>query len=171
MDTEKLANLPEDKNMIVLIEPEIPYNTGNIARTCVVAGCLLGLVRPFGFQLTSKLLKRAGMDYWTRLNPTIWDDIEDFKAFLESPAIKKSHIIYYIETYGKKNIGQTDLSKPSILIFGSESKGLPKDFLAANPERQIRIPMKKNERSLNLSNSAAIALYEALRQQDYPGLE
>lgn len=171
MDSERLPILPNDKNMIVLVEPEIPYNTGNVARTCVVSGCLLGLVRPFGFQLTSKLVKRAGMDYWDRLNPTIWDDIEEFKDFLDSPDIKESHNIYYIETYGEKNIGQTDFSKPSIMIFGSESKGLPKDFLAANPERQIRIPMKENERSLNLSNSAAIALYEALRQQGYPGLK
>lgn len=166
MDYERIKN----KNMLVLVEPDIPYNTGNVARTCVVADCLMGLVRPFGFQLTSKLIKRAGMDYWPRLDPIIWDDIDDFSNFLEKISLVKSHHIYYIETSGEKNIGEIDLSKPSILVFGSESRGLPKDFLENNPERQVRIPMKKGERSLNLSNSAAISLYEALKQQGYPGL-
>lgn len=160
-----------EKNIIALVEPEIPYNTGNVARTCVITNTRLLLVRPLGFRLTDQKIHRAGMDYWPQVDLEIVDSIEDFQKEMEDLVREKSYVPYYIETNGKKNISQMDLAKqPCLLVFGSESSGLPKEFLAAHPERCLRIPMRRTERSLNLSNACAIALYEALRQQSYPGL-
>lgn len=158
------------QNMVVLVEPEIPYNTGNVARTCVVSHTRLGLVRPFGFQLTDKLIKKSGMDYWPLVDLTIWDSLDDFEAAMERMMQQEGYQVQIIETTGQKNIGQMDGSRPTLLLFGSESKGLPQDFLSRHQDQILRIPMQKTERSLNLSNACAVALYELLRQQGYPGL-
>ena len=160
-----------EKNIIALVEPEIPYNTGNVARTCVITNTRLILVRPLGFRLTDQKIHRAGMDYWPEVDLEIIDSIEDFQEKMEYLAKEKAYLPYYIETNGERNISQMRVSNQScLLVFGSESCGLPKDFLLAHPDRCYRIPMRKTERSLNLSNACAIALYEALRQQSYPGL-
>lgn len=158
-----------NKNMIVLVQPEIPYNTGNVARTCVVSDSRLGLVRPLGFQLTSKLIKKAGMDYWPQVDLTTWDSLEDFeKAMVRME--EEGYQILIIESTTDRTLGQIAVDRPVLLIFGSESQGLPQDFLDRHADKVVRIPMRKTERSLNLSNAVAIALYEALRQQGYPGL-
>ncbi|MDD7543829.1 MAG: tRNA (cytidine(34)-2'-O)-methyltransferase [Peptoniphilaceae bacterium] len=157
------------KNSIVLIEPEIPYNTGNIARTCVITDTALHLVRPFGFQLTDHYIRRSGMDYWEKTDLTIWDSLDEFIAHMEEEAENGAHICY-IETGAIRRIDQIEAGNPVMLLFGKESKGLPKSLLDAHPERCYRIPMAPDQRSLNLSNSAAIALFEVLRQQGYPGL-
>lgn len=158
-----------NKNMIVLVQPEIPYNTGNVARTCVVSDSKLGLVRPLGFQLTSKLIKKSGMDYWPQVDLTTWDSLEDFEKEMEEMA-QAGYQILIIESTTDRTLGQVEVDGPVLLIFGSESSGLPQDFLDRHADRVVRIPMQKTERSLNLSNAVAIALYEALRQQGYPGL-
>lgn len=158
-----------NKNMIVLVQPEIPYNTGNVARTCVVSDSRLGLVRPLGFQLTSKLIKKAGMDYWPQVDLTTWDSLEDFEeAMVRMEA--EGYRVLIIESTTDRTLGQVEVDGPVLLIFGSESHGLPQDFLDRHADKVVRIPMRKTERSLNLSNAVAIALYESLRQQGYPGL-
>ncbi len=158
-----------NKNMIVLVQPEIPYNTGNVARTCVVSDSRLGLVRPLGFQLTSKLIKKAGMDYWPQVDLTTWDSLEDFEEAMVRME-EEGYRILIIESTTDRTLGQVEVDGPVLLIFGSESHGLPQDFLDRHADKVVRIPMRKTERSLNLSNAVAIALYEALRQQGYPGL-
>lgn len=157
------------KNMIVLVQPEIPYNTGNVARTCVVSDSRLGLVRPLGFQLTSKLIKKAGMDYWPQVDLTTWDSLEDFEKDMVRME-DEGYRVLIIESTTDRTLGQVEVDGPVLLIFGSESHGLPQDFLDRHADKVVRIPMRKTERSLNLSNAVAIALYEALRQQGYPGL-
>lgn len=157
------------KNHIVLIEPEIPYNTGNIARTCVVTGTALHLVRPFGFRLTSQQIARAGMDYWDKVDLTIWDSWQEFVE--HACALEKEGTeVLYIETRTPRSLGDLKAMDSVMMVFGSESKGLPHAMMDRNQERCMRIPMLPGSRSLNLSNSAAIVLYEVLRQQDYPGL-
>lgn len=158
-----------NKNMIVLVQPEIPYNTGNVARTCVVSDSHLGLVRPLGFQLTSKLIKKAGMDYWPQVDLTTWDSLEDFEETMVRME-EEGYRVLIIESTTERTLGQVEVDGPVLLIFGSESHGLPRDFLDRHADKVVRIPMRKTERSLNLSNAVAIALYEALRQQGYPGL-
>lgn len=158
-----------NKNILVLVEPEIPYNTGNIARSCVITGTPLHLVRPLGFQLTDHYIKRAGMDYWEDVDLTIWDSLEDFEEFMEDKA-KEGYGVIYASTKGHQSLGDLHAQEPQVMLFGAESRGLPVDFMKKHPKRVYRIPMKSDQRSLNLSNSAAIVLYEVLRQQDYPGL-
>ena len=158
-----------NKNMIVLVQPEIPYNTGNVARTCVVSDSCLGLVRPLGFQLTSKLIKKAGMDYWPQVDLTTWDSLEDFEETMVRME-EEGYRVLIIESTTDRTLGQVEVDGSVLLIFGSESHGLPQDFLDRHADKVVRIPMRKTERSLNLSNAVAIALYEALRQQGYPGL-
>lgn len=158
-----------NKNMIVLVQPEIPYNTGNVARTCVVSDSRLGLVRPLGFQLTSKLIKKAGMDYWPQVDLTTWDSLEDFEKDMVRME-EEGYRVLIIESTTDRILGRVEVDGPVLLIFGSESHGLPQDFLDRHADKVVRIPMRKTERSLNLSNAVAIALYEALRQQGYPGL-
>lgn len=158
------------QNIIALIEPEIPYNTGNIARTCVATGTALHLVKPLGFELTDKYLKRAGLDYWYDVDLTLWDNFDVFKEFLETK-VEEGFYPIYATTKGHQHMGQIAVGdRPAILLFGKETAGLPEDFLFANPERCFRIPMAKDYRSLNLSNAEAILLYEVLRQQGFPGL-
>ncbi len=153
------------KNLnIVLVEPQIPQNTGNISRTCAVTGARLHLVRPFGFEITDKHLKRAGLDYWNELDITYYDGLADF--FAKNPDGK----CFYFTTKGR-NI-HSDMTYPDncYLVFGREDAGLPEELLHDNPDSCLRIPMRPKLRSLNLSNSVAIAAYEVLRQWDYPEL-
>ncbi len=142
---------------IVLFAPEIPQNAGNIARSCAVTGATLTLVRPLGFNLTDKQLKRSGLDYWSTLNFRIVDSLEEA---LQEP-------FYFFSTKGKKNYTDIAYSPHSTLIFGSETAGLPPWIHAQWPHLFHTIPMKPPARSLNLSNAVAIVLYEALRQLDF----
>lgn len=149
---------------LVLVEPEIPQNTGNIARTCVAAGARLNLIEPLGFKIDDRQVKRAGLDYWFDLDLTIWPDLEScLRSFI-------GRDIFYATTKADKTYAEASFSADSVILFGKETKGLPESLLLAHPERCIRIPMVNNARSLNLANSAAIVLYEALRQQGFPGL-
>ncbi len=149
---------------IVLVEPQIPQNTGNISRTCAVTGARLHLVRPLGFEVSDKHLKRAGLDYWDKLDITYYDGLDDF--FEKNPEGN----FYYFTTKGRKVHSDVEYPDNAYLVFGREDKGLPEELLYNNPERCVRIPMRNELRSLNLSNSAAIAVYEVLRQWDYPDL-
>ena len=151
---------------IGLVNPEIPPNTGNVARLCAATGCSLNLVRPLGFFLDDRRLKRAGLDYWDLLEHHFFDSIEEIEA-----AYQGAHI-YYATTKGQRWYTDVSYHPGDLLIFGPETEGLPKELLAAHPERCIRIPMLPNERarSLNLANSVAIVLYEALRQLGFQGL-
>ena len=148
---------------IVLVEPEIPQNTGNIARTCAATGAALHLIRPMGFEPDDKKLKRAGLDYWYQLDITYYDGISDF--FAKHPDAE----FYLFSTKAPRAYTEVRYPLPVYLFFGKETKGLPEDFLRANIERCVRIPMRESLRSLNLSNSAAIAVYEVLRQHDFAG--
>ncbi len=149
---------------IVLVEPQIPENTGNIARTCAVTGARLHLVRPLGFEVTDKHLKRAGLDYWNLLDITYYDNLEDFFSKNEGP-------FFYFTSKGQHR--HTDVSYPdgSYLVFGREDAGLPESLLFENPEQCVRMPMRKGVRCLNLSNSVAVGVYEALRQWNFEDLE
>ncbi len=149
---------------IVLVEPEIPQNTGNIARTCAATGTVLHLVRPLGFEITDKNLKRAGLDYWHLVTVCYHDSIEE--VFEENPDGK----FYFLTTKGQKRHSDVQFEEGAFLVFGKETKGLPETLLAKNYERCIRIPMIDGARSLNLANSVAIVCYEALRQHGFDGL-
>lgn len=153
------------KNLnIVLVEPQIPQNTGNISRTCAVTGARLHLVRPFGFEITDKHLKRAGLDYWNELDITYYDSLADF--FSKNPDGK----FFYFTTKGRHIHSNMTYPDNCYLVFGREDAGLPEELLHDNPDSCLRIPMRPKLRSLNLSNSVAIAAYEVLRQWDYPEL-
>ncbi len=152
---------------IVLYEPEIPQNTGNIMRTCVATGTKLHLIEPLGFQITDKTLKRSGVNYIDKLNYTIYLDFEDFLN-------KNQGEFYFFTRYGKiphSKFDYSDTTKNIYLIFGKESTGIPKKILKNYLNRCIRIPTTSNVRALNLSNCVAIATYEVLRQQNYPELQ
>ena len=149
---------------IVLHEPEIPSNTGNIGRTCAATGTRLHLIEPLGFSLSEKALKRAGMDYWNDIEVYTYLDYEDFLN--KNPDAK----IYYASTKAKKIYTQVSYEDECYIMFGKESAGIPEEILVKNAETCVRVPMGDGIRSLNLSNSAAIVLYEALRQLDFPGL-
>lgn len=146
---------------IILHEPEIPGNTGNIGRTCVATGTRLHLIEPLGFQLNDKTVKRAGMDYWDQLDVTRYDDWNDFLE--RNPGAK----IYYATTKGKHVYSDVSFEPDCFIMFGKESAGIPEEILVEHPEEGIRIPMIGETRSLNLSNSVAIVLYEALRQNHF----
>ena len=150
---------------IVLVEPEIPQNTGNIARTCSVTGARLHLVKPLGFEVTDKNLKRAGMDYWYDVDVTYYDNLQDF---LEK---HKDDELFFLSTKSKQNHTEIKYPEDAYLLFGKESKGLPEWLLLENMDRCVRIPMRENIRSLNLSNSVAIAAYEYYRQRDFKDLQ
>ena len=150
---------------IVLLEPEIPANTGNIGRTCVAAGARLHLIEPLGFSLSEKALKRAGMDYWKDLDVTTYMDYPDFLA--RNPGAK----IYMATTKAQKVYTEVSYEPDSYIMFGKESAGIPEEILVENKENCVRIPMMGDIRSLNLGNSAAIVLYEALRQNGFKGME
>lgn len=150
---------------IVLLEPEIPQNTGNIARTCAATGASLHLIEPMGFTVTDAKLKRAGLDYWNKLDITYYKNIEDF---YEKTA---SGEYFYFSTKAPRVYTEIEYPENCYLIFGKESAGIPESILKANLDKCVRIPMRETLRSLNLSNSAAIAVYEVLRQHDFENLE
>lgn len=153
-------------NNIVLYQPEIPGNTGNIMRTCVATGTKLHLIKPLGFIIDDAHLKRSGVNYIDKLDYEIYENFDDFKS-------KNSGEYYFFTRYGRKPHTEFDFSdnnKNIYLIFGKESTGIPKEILKDNIDNCMRIPMTDNVRALNISNSVAIAIYEVLRQQDYYGL-
>ncbi|PAD12548.1 tRNA (uridine(34)/cytosine(34)/5-carboxymethylaminomethyluridine(34)-2'-O)-methyltransferase TrmL [Shouchella clausii] len=153
---------------IVLYQPEIPANTGNIARTCAGTNATLHLIRPLGFSTEDRMLKRAGCDYWPNVTIHYYDSIEElFATYPEG-------LFYYIETVGSKPYTDFDFRNTEVdhfFVFGKETTGLPNDLTEANTERCLRIPQTDLIRSLNLSNTAAIVLYEALRQQGFPNVQ
>ncbi len=149
---------------VVLYQPEIPSNTGNIARTCAATDTNLHLIRPLGFSTDDKMLKRAGLDYWEFVNIVYYDSLDEF---YEKNAGGE---FFYLTKFGQKphsTFDYSDKGKDYYFIFGRETTGLPKDVIEKNKDKSLRIPMNENVRSLNLSNTAAILIYEALRQQDY----
>ncbi|HHT92929.1 MAG TPA: tRNA (uridine(34)/cytosine(34)/5-carboxymethylaminomethyluridine(34)-2'-O)-methyltransferase TrmL [Clostridia bacterium] len=149
---------------IVLVEPEIPQNTGNIVRTCACTGATLHLVGPLGFSISDKHLKRAGLDYWDDMDIRLYDSFEE--------VVGKSNggTFYFCTTKAKRTYKEVEYKDGDYLVFGKETKGLPESILQANYEWCIRIPMLKDYRSLNLSNSVAIVLYEAVSQLGFPGM-
>ncbi|MGN1050747.1 MAG: tRNA (uridine(34)/cytosine(34)/5-carboxymethylaminomethyluridine(34)-2'-O)-methyltransferase TrmL [Acutalibacteraceae bacterium] len=149
---------------IVMVEPEIPQNTGNIARTCAATGARLHIVKPMGFKIDDKKLKRAGLDYWHLLDITYYENLEDF--FERTKGGK----YFYFSTKALNKHTEIDYPDKCYLIFGKETAGLPEELLIKNKENTVRIPMICDARSLNLSNSVAIGVYEVLRQWDYPKL-
>ncbi len=149
---------------IVLHEPEIPQNTGNIARTCAATGAALHIIKPMGFTIDDKKLKRAGLDYWDKLDITYYESLNDF--FAQNPEAAP----YYFTTKAQKTYTDVEYPLNSYIMFGKESRGLPEELLFAHPEHCVRIPMRDTLRSLNLSNSVAIAVYEILRQDQFDGL-
>ena len=150
---------------IVLVNPEIPQNTGNIARTCAATGAMLHLIRPLGFELSDKYLKRAGLDYWHMMTLEVHESWEDFLS--KYPDAR----LHYATTKAPRDYCGAQYMDGDFLVFGRETKGLDEELLSRNYEKCIRIPMCSDARSLNLSNSVAIVLYEALRQQGFPNLE
>ncbi|MBZ5748994.1 tRNA (uridine(34)/cytosine(34)/5-carboxymethylaminomethyluridine(34)-2'-O)-methyltransferase TrmL [Metabacillus rhizolycopersici] len=152
---------------VVLYQPEIPANTGNIARSCAATNTTLHLIRPLGFSTDDKMLKRAGLDYWEYVNVVYHDSLDElFEKYSEAD-------FFYLTKYGKQphtTFDYSETGKDYFFVFGRETTGLPKDLIEANLEKCLRLPMTENVRSLNLSNTAAILIYEALRQQNYPGL-
>lgn len=148
---------------VVLLEPEMPANTGNIGRTCCATGTRLHLIEPMGFHITDKLVKRAGLDYWDRLDVTVYDCYEDFLK--KNPAACDT--MYMATTKAKHIYTDVRYEEDAYILFGKESAGIPEEILVENESRSIRIPMNEEIRSLNLSNSVAIVLYEALRQNDF----
>ena len=149
---------------IVLVEPEIPQNTGNIARTCAATGARLHIVEPMGFKIDDKKLKRAGLDYWYLLDITYYKDLDDFFSKNEGGNF------YYFSTKADKVYSDVEYPDNSYLVFGKETKGLPEKLLYENHDTTVRIPMVDDARSLNLSNSVAIGVYEVLRQWGFPSL-
>ncbi len=154
---------------VVLVEPEIPQNTGNIARTCAAIGGVLHLVHPLGFNIDEKHLKRAGLDYWNKLEI---EEHDSFKKFLTKYPVEENNM-FFVTTKGKQVYSADNFSglDEVFVLFGKETKGLPEDILQKYLDRTIRIPMKEHLRSLNLSNSVAIVVYEILRQKNFEGLE
>ncbi len=149
---------------IVLVNPEIPQNTGNIARTCAATGAVLHLIRPLGFELTDRYLKRAGLDYWNLMEYYVYDNPEAF--FQKHPGVR----CHYATTKAPRGYHEAVYEDGDYLFFGCETRGLPENLLERAYDRCIRIPMRAEARSLNLSNSVAIVLYEALRQNGFSGL-
>ena len=150
---------------IVLVEPEIPQNTGNIARTCAATGCDLHLVKPLGFEISDKYLKRAGLDYWHLVHVHIYENLDEL--FAKYPNGR----FYYFTTKARKRHSDAEYKAGDFLVFGKETKGLDEELLLSHPDECVRIPMIGEARSLNLTNAAAVAVYEALRQNDFGSLE
>lgn len=150
---------------IVLYQPEIPQNTGNIARTCAATGSMLHLIQPLGFSLEDRYLKRAGLDYWQMMEYRVY---EDFERLMRAWPDAKMH---FLSTKAPRGYTETSYGRDDFLVFGCETRGLPESLLARVYDRCVRIPMAPGARSLNLSNSVAIVLYEALRQQGFAGLQ
>ena len=150
---------------IVLLEPEQPGNAGAIGRTCLCAGAQLHMIRPFGFHTDDRSIRRAGLDYWPRVGAR---EYTNYAEFLEQNPDAR---IWYLTTKARQTIADAQYRDGDFLMFGKESAGIPEEILKAHPERCVRIPMAEGERSLNLAGSVAVALYEALRQTGYAGLE
>ena len=150
---------------IVLVEPEIPQNCGNIARTCAATGCRLHLIRPLGFDISEKAVKRAGLDYWNLVEVLDYENLQDF--------FSKNQVeqMWCLSTKAPRSYCEAAFQDNCYLFFGKETKGLPEDFLEDHKDQCIRLPMRSSARSLNLSNAVAITVYEALRQLDFPGLQ
>ena len=150
---------------IVLVEPEIPQNCGNIARTCAATGCALHLIRPLGFDISEKAVRRAGLDYWNLVDVRVYDNLDDLFA--------KNQIgqMWCLSTKAPRCYTEASFADGCYLFFGKETKGLPEDFLNAHYDQCVRIPMRQEARSLNLSNAVAITVFEALRQLDHPHLQ
>ena len=149
---------------IVLVEPEIPQNCGNIARTCAATGSCLHLIKPLGFDISEKAVKRAGLDYWHLVDVRVYENLQDFFSKNEVSQM------WCLSTKAPRRYTEARFEDGCYLFFGKETKGLPEDFLEAHRENCVRIPMRAEARSLNLSNSVAITVYEALRQLEYPNL-
>ena len=150
---------------IVLVEPEIPQNTGNIARTCAATGCALHLIKPLGFEISDKYLKRAGLDYWHLVNVYVYESFDELCKKYPDARFR------FFTTKARKRHTDADYREGDFMVFGKETKGLDEELLLAHPDECVRIPMLGEARSLNLSNAAAVAVYEALRQNDFAGLE
>ncbi len=150
---------------VVLLAPEIPQNTGNIARTCAATGSRLHLIKPLGFDISDSAVKRAGLDYWHLVEVCVYESLDDFFAKNE---VRQKRLF---STKAPRSYVEADYEDECYLFFGRETKGLPEDFLEANFDDCVRIPMRHEARSLNLSNSVAVAVFEALRQQDFPHLQ
>ena len=150
---------------IVLVNPEIPQNTGNIARTCAATGSKLHLIRPLGFELTDKYLKRAGLDYWNMMEYRVYDRFEDMLALYSAARL------HFLTTKAVYSYADVAYQADDFLVFGCETRGLPESLLAKAYDRCVRIPMVEGARSLNLSNAVAIVLFEALRQQGFAGMQ
>ena len=163
---------------IVMVEPQIPQNTGNIARTCSVTGTRLHLVGPMGFEVNDKQLKRAGLDYWDELDITIYDDLSSFFHTVSNGALSADESapdtsgfdFFYFETNAPRVYTQLSYPDNAYLFFGSETKGLDNALLFKNPSQCVRFPMKEGVRSMNLSNAVAVGVFEVLRQGDFPEL-
>ena len=149
---------------IVLVEPEIPQNCGNIARTCAATGCRLLLIRPLGFDISEKAVRRAGLDYWHMVEVLDYENLTDFFAR------NRVEQMWCLSTKAPRCYTEASYSDGCYLFFGKETKGLPEDFLAAHYDQCVRIPLRPDARSLNLSNAVAVTVYEALRQIDFPNL-
>ena len=149
---------------IVLVEPEIPQNCGNIARTCAATGCTLHLVKPLGFDISEKAVRRAGLDYWHLVDVRVYEDLRDFFAKNEISQM------WCLSTKAPRCYTEASYEDGCFLLFGKETKGLPEDLLEAHYEECVRIPMRAEARSLNLSNAVAITVFEALRQLSFPSL-
>ena len=152
---------------IVLVEPEIPQNTGNIARTCAVTKSSLHLIRPLGFDVSASAVRRAGLDYWSQVSVTVYEDLADF--FVHHPDAKDC--LWLASSKAPQSYTQVQYEPDCYIMFGKESAGIPEEILVRYRENCVRIPMIGDIRSLNLGNSAAIILYEALRQQEFAGME
>ena len=150
---------------IVLVEPEIPQNCGNIARTCAATGCVLHLIRPLGFDISEKAVRRAGLDYWSQVTVRDYENLDDFFAQ------NKVEQMWCLSTKAPRCYTEAQFSDNCYLFFGKETKGLPEAFLDEHYDSCVRIPMLPDTRSLNLSNAVAITVYEALRQLEFPGLQ
>lgn len=161
--TVSTLSVPKPMFNIVLVEPEIPQNTGNISRTCACTGAALHIVKPMGFEITDAKLKRAGLDYWDKLDLTYYDDLDDF--FKKNAGGR----FYYLSKKAKHRYTDVKFEDGDFLVFGKETKGLPESLVLDN-DNALRIPMAKDLRSLNLSNTVALVLYEALRQTGFVGL-
>ena len=149
---------------IVLVEPEIPHNTGAIARTCAATGARLHLIKPLGFDISDKMVKRCGLDYWYLVDISVYENLDEF---FEKNGDGN---IYLATTKAPRAYHEADFSQGATLMFGKETAGLPEAFRLAHADRCVRLPMRAEARSLNLSNSVAILTYEALKQQGFPGL-
>ena len=150
---------------IVLVEPEIPQNCGNIARTCAATGSVLHLVKPLGFDISEKAVKRAGLDYWHLVDVRVYENLTDFFARNEVKQMR------CLSTKAPRCYSEADYQDGCYLFFGKETKGLPEPFLEEHRDDCVRIPMRSEARSLNLSNAVAVTVFEALRQQEFPGLQ